>query len=270
LITGLLGKRGMLEKQYFEDLDRTYLEKEEGYKIFMFHTALSELNSNEYMDSAPLSLLPKGFDYYAAGHVHERIESTQEEYGKIVYPGPLFPNSFKELEDLSYGGFYIVDDKAEFIPVKLKNTVSIRVKGETVEEIKEKILNTEADYTDAIVTIRIEGVLNTGKISDMDFRKLFNEIYDKGAYFVMKNTAGVSSKEFEDLKVAEENVEEIEEKLILEHLGKVDYLSKEQEKTFTKELLKAMSENKKEGETNRDFSERIIETIDNLVKTNST
>ena len=46
----------------------------------------------------PLSLLPKNFDYYAGGHVHI-VDSTKiDGYGLIAYPGPLFPNSFSELE----------------------------------------------------------------------------------------------------------------------------------------------------------------------------
>ena len=71
-ITGMLGKRGMLERSFYEELDRDSLEKEPGFKIFMFHTALTELKPKhlERMDSAPISLLPKNFDYYAGGHVH--------------------------------------------------------------------------------------------------------------------------------------------------------------------------------------------------------
>ncbi len=42
-ITGMIGKKGMLEKSYYEALDRNSLENETGYKIFMFHTALTEL-----------------------------------------------------------------------------------------------------------------------------------------------------------------------------------------------------------------------------------
>jgi hypothetical protein len=71
-ITGLLGKKGMLDKIYYENLMHENLEQEPGYKIFMFHTALSEFKPNdmEHMEAQPLSLLPKNFNYYAGGHVH--------------------------------------------------------------------------------------------------------------------------------------------------------------------------------------------------------
>ncbi|MBS3157918.1 metallophosphoesterase, partial [Candidatus Woesearchaeota archaeon] len=58
-ITGLLGKRGMLDRIYYENLDLANLEAESGFKIFMFHTALTELKPKdlEKMDSSPISFL---------------------------------------------------------------------------------------------------------------------------------------------------------------------------------------------------------------------
>src|SRR3989338_890452 len=98
-ITGMVGKKGMLDTQYYEVLERESLEREPGFKIFCLHTALTELKPEGYeeMDAAPLSLLPKGFNYYAAGHVHVRQVRDFPDYGKVVFPGPLFPNNFKEL-----------------------------------------------------------------------------------------------------------------------------------------------------------------------------
>src|SRR3989338_11407517 len=37
-ITGILGLRSGLEKEYFKNLEKEHLEKEQGFKIFMFHT----------------------------------------------------------------------------------------------------------------------------------------------------------------------------------------------------------------------------------------
>ena len=68
----MLGKKGSLEKEYYQALDKENLEKETGYKIFLFHSALTEFKPEELKDieSHPLSLLPKNFNYYAGGHVH--------------------------------------------------------------------------------------------------------------------------------------------------------------------------------------------------------
>ena len=46
-ITGLLGRKGSLERKYYETLDPTNIEQEDGFKIFLFHTALAELKPVE-------------------------------------------------------------------------------------------------------------------------------------------------------------------------------------------------------------------------------
>ena len=109
-ITGMLGKRYSLEKEYYKNLILDNLENEDGYKIFMFHSGIDELKPEDMQNiiTQPLSLLPKNFNYYAGGHVHIVKDTKIEGYGTIAYPGPLFPNSFSELEKLETGGFYII------------------------------------------------------------------------------------------------------------------------------------------------------------------
>jgi len=114
-ITGIVGKKGGLEKEYFQYIDREDIKNTKGYKIFLFHTAISELQP-EYlsqMDSNPISLLPKFCNYYAGGHVHIVRHKHLEGYRNVVLPGPLFPNSFSELEKLDCGGFYIVQTSSQ-------------------------------------------------------------------------------------------------------------------------------------------------------------
>ncbi|MEK6845830.1 MAG: DNA repair exonuclease [Nanoarchaeota archaeon] len=129
-LTGMLGKKGLLDRVYYQNLSLENLEKESGYKIFLFHTTLSELKPKhlERMESYPLSFLPKNFNYYAGGHVHYPARLDQPEYGILTYPGPLFPNNFSELEQLGKGGFYVVsvDDNREnfnttleFVPLEV-------------------------------------------------------------------------------------------------------------------------------------------------------
>jgi len=97
-ITGMLGKKGMLDRYYYQALSLDELEKEDGFKIFMFHTAITEFKPNEFelMDSMPLSYFPKGFNYYAGGHPHF-IDYKVKNDRLISYPGPLFPNNFSAL-----------------------------------------------------------------------------------------------------------------------------------------------------------------------------
>jgi DNA repair protein SbcD/Mre11 len=265
-ITGLLGKKGMLEKSYYESLNKEELEKEEGYKIFIFHSLLSEFKPKdmEKVDSSPLSLLPKNFNYYAGGHPHFVFQTKEKNYGTITYPGPLFPNNFAELEKLKKGGFYIVEkDNVEWYPIQIYNVFSIKVDADhkNPEQIEKNILDSIKDheFNNTIVTIRVAGILESGKMSDIDFKSIFQKIYDKSAYFILKNTLGLKTKEFEEIKVQANSVEEIEDKLIKEHLGQVS-ISLDEEK-LTKDLINLLSSEKKEGETISDFEKRLIGEI---------
>lgn len=274
-ITGMLGKKGMLEKTYYESLDNKEIEEEDGYKIFMFHTALTELKpkSLEKMDSAPVSLLPKGFDYYAGGHVHIVQESELEGYKKIVYPGPIFPNNFREIEELSRGGFYIVeDDIPRYVPIQIYNTHKILIKCDhkSVEAVRQELLSeiNKHEFINTIVLIRLGGVLSSGKQSDLDFREIFELIYGKGAYFVMKNTSALASNELEEIKVNSGHADDIESTLIQEHIGqiKVKGMDIAKEEKLTKMLISMLENEKQEGERVYDFEARIVDDIDKIIK----
>jgi len=267
-IAGLLGRKGTLEKSIYQDLDRAALEKETGFKIFMLHTALTELKSKslENMDSAPISMLPKGFDYYAAGHVHERIRSQQKGYGMIVYPGPLFPNNFKELEDLKHGGFVIFEDgelNFEKIELMKVHSLDLDCDGMTPEEVESTLIKQlDQDFDKAIITIRLRGKIE-GKISDIGFKEVFADFYEQGAYFVMKNTSALVGTGFEEVKIHEESVDKIEEKLIKEHSGQIRINL--DEKKATQALMTMLSQAKEEGETKTDFKARILKYTDSIL-----
>ena len=97
--------------------------------------------------------------------------------------------------------------------------------------------------------IRLHGVLESGKASDINFREIFEFLYQKSAYFVMKSSHAVMSKEFDEIKTDARNTEDIESFLIKEHLGqiKLDDLSVEKEELLVKSLIKLLSSEKQEG-----------------------
>jgi exonuclease SbcD len=269
-ITGLPGRKGTLEKAYYEALDREI--KQKGYKIFLFHTCLSEFKPNEEIDSVPLSILPKGFDYYAGGHVHSVFQKREDEYGLIAYPGPLFPNNFKELEELGRGGFFIVQDgKADWQPVQIMNTFSIGLDcaHKTPEEVEAGLLSQiqNKEFNETIVIIRLYGTLRSGKPSDLDFKKIFEAIYGKSAYFVMKNTNKLSAKGFEEVKVEQASVEEIESKIVTEHLGQLKLFSPDEEQRLVKELMHILAAEKDEGEKVAQFNKRLMSELEHALKT---
>jgi len=280
-ITGMLGKRGMLEKKYYENLITENLESEPGYKIFMFHSAIDELKPKELekIRTQPLSLLPKGFNYYAAGHVHYIKEFDIDGYGKIVYPGALFPNNFSELERFGCGGFYIIDIDVfnpniinlRYEPIRIYNHHSILVESNhhTSEQIKQRILEQikDKEFINTIVTIRVKGILD-GKLNDIDWKHIFHKIYQKSAYFVMKSSSLLRTKEFEEIKIdKKQDTDILESSLIRQHIGqiKIEGMLPDKEEELTKGLIKTLSTEKQEGERVIDFENRIKQEIEKIL-----
>ena len=100
-IYGYPGKKSGLE---IPELRKLRLNDAPGmFKIFMLHTTIDKAKGTLPIDAIETDLLPKA-DYYALGHLHIDFQ-----YQNFIYPGPIFPNNFQELEDLGEGSFYIVD-----------------------------------------------------------------------------------------------------------------------------------------------------------------
>jgi DNA repair protein SbcD/Mre11 len=275
-ITGMIGKKGMLERQYYEDLLADGLENEEGFKIFMFHTALAELKPDEMekMDAAPLSLLPRGFDYYAGGHVHIVKHASIEGYRNIAYPGPVFPNSFSELEKLGCGGFYIYDNgKIRHEQIKLHAVVPISVDcgHKTPEQVNSLIVEEIGgkEVKEAIVLLRLGGTLETGKTSEINTARIAEILHERGAYFVMKNTSRLASKEFREITVEAATTEEAEQRVIQEHAGQVKSLNitQEEERELVQRLMTILDTEKDEGEKQSDYEARIVREMNKVFRT---
>lgn len=264
-IIGIPGLKGGLETENYKNLNKYELETEQGYKIFMFHTALNEFKpiGLENVDCMGVASLPNNFDYYAGGHVHYILERDFGK-GKLVYPGALFPNNFKELEEYKHGGFYLIDDKnrIKYVPIKLKEVITFVFNGDDKEpkNLEQEIIDglSKEDVEDKIVMMRVTGVLKNGKPSDIDLKKIFSLIENK-AYFVMKNTNKLTTKELGELKVDVGNVNEIEEKII--ESFKMDF-SKEKIMNF----IEALSLEKIEGEKSFDFESKLIKNFLEVLK----
>jgi DNA repair protein SbcD/Mre11 len=276
-ITGILGRKGQLDKHYYENLNLGNLENEKGYKIFMFHTTLTELKPKhlEKIESQPASFLPKGFNYYAGGHVHHKTLLEIPEYGPLTYPGALFPNNFAEVEKYSYGGYFYIErtldsQNISWIPVEIIKHVPITLKcqGKSPQavtlELMEQANNRSIDGS--LVTIRLLGMLAHGKVSEINFLEIFQKLHSRGAYFIMKNTAKLNSPEFEEIRISESNPEVIEDDIIREHLQQIKLFDTDKEFDLTKSLLAILNTSKKEGETVTDFQRRIEGEMEYLLE----
>ena len=255
-ITGLVGLRSGLDNHYYKSLDFSNLENENGFKIFMLHNTINELKPKEMekVEGINLGLLPKNFDYYAAGHVHF-IKEHSLGNGKLVYPGPLFPNNFKELQELKHGGFYIYDNgDLKYIPIKLKDVLYIEINadGKTAREVEDEIFSIR-DYEDKILLLRVGGVLKEGKSRDINFKAIGDKFKDSFAF--LKNITKLTSKEFLDLEVKEGEIEDVESEIIKEF--KLNY-----DEEFVRNLMNLLDKEKDEGERNIDFERRLLKDLE--------
>ena len=270
-LVGINGLRGMLDRHSYEDMNKEELEQEQGFKIFLFHTSIDELKPKhlEQMTSYSANLMPKGFDYYAGGHIHITEHKTINGYKNLIYPGPLFPANFSELEKLKQGSFYYYNEgEITKIPIIIKKIIheEIHSKEKTPEEITQEIEKLFAlqDVKDKIILIRITGTLKTGKPQDVDLINLMKKLQEKGAYYIMKSTTKLQSPNTFEEKEHKENTEE---EIIKEYQNQVQNNFKDEIKT-TLELIKTLAQEKNEAEKQTDYERRIKQDTDAIIKDN--
>lgn len=277
-ITGMLGKKGGLEKEYYKNIDYSNIESEKtdsekGYKIFMFHSTITELKPKDmaFVESNPISILPKNFNYYAGGHIHI-IKDVKYGTGEVVYPGPIYPCNFKELEELECGGFFIVNvndgiTTKEYHKIKIFDTIKCNIDADnkTPKDIERELTSffDEKNIQRKIILIRIEGELKEGKTADIGFSNIFDLLMSKGAYYILKNTSKLSSKEFREVKV--ESDEDVEEEIIKNNIGQMA-LDNYDIKNLVLELMNNLDDERLEGETVSKYEERIIEKMEKIFK----
>lgn len=256
---GYPGKKSGLE---IEDLRRIRINDAPGmFKIFMLHTTLDKAKGTLPIDAIEADLLPKA-DYYALGHLHMDFQ-----YENFVYPGPIFPNNFQELEDLENGSFYIVDTEAletmKKVELKVKPIVSIEINVNNALTATSKIISEINKYQieDKILLLRVRGVLEVGKVSDVKFAQIEEHAKNKGAYFVLRNTHDLKVKETElEIEIKDsENVEEETIKVYSEqHPSDLNAL--------IPQLLENLSIDKQEDEKNEIFTSRLLDGVKRVLK----
>jgi hypothetical protein len=247
---GFPGKKSGLD---IKDLKKIKLQESSGYKILMLHTTLDKVVGNLPIEYVEADSLPET-DYCALGHIHVRFK-----YKNFVYPGPMFPNNFAELEDLKHGSFCIVDTKNEVpmkrieLPLKEVELINIEISNgltatdEIISEIKNR------NILDKIILLRVKGELKNSKQSDINFPKIEDFAMQNGAYFLLKNTHELKTieLEFESENLDSENLEGEMMKIYSEkNPSELDSL--------IPSLINSLSIEKEEGETTDNFTARLF------------
>jgi len=290
-ITGLPGRKIGLEREYFQALDLESLEQAKGFKIFLFHSPITELKTRFVPETqgVPISLFPRRFNYYAGGNIHKMVREEFADHAVVAYSGPLFGTDFRDLEDMAKGekrGFFIVEfDKAiknaRFVEIKACDVVYQELDGtkKTAKQVEDELLKlaNSVDAEEKIVLLRVFGTLSSGRPVDIDFGKARLILTERGAAYANINRYALSTEEKIELKVKGESKREIEERILVEKMSgfKVDpsikdekvrrfleeRLSSEKGTELAKNLLNALKTEQKEGETKTDFHSRVLRSI---------
>ncbi|KHO53389.1 MAG: hypothetical protein QT05_C0005G0007 [archaeon GW2011_AR13] len=224
------------------------------FKILMLHTTIDKAKGTLPIDAIETEKLPYA-DYYALGHLHIDFK-----YKNFVYPGPIFPNNFQELEDLKHGSFYIVDTESinvlQKIELQIKEIIKLDIQIEDALKATELIISKleEKNIQDKIVLLRIHGELKDSKNSDIKFSQIEEYIQGNKAYFMLKNTHNLKTKEIELEKEIKDS-ENIENETIKVYSEENPSALNE----LIPQIMNALSIEKQEGETTETFTRRLME-----------
>ncbi len=247
-IYGFPGKKSGLE---VDEIKKIQLNSAPGlFKILMLHTTIRDAVGDSPIPAVDEKALPK-VDYLALAHLHIKYEKENR-----VYCGPTFPNNISEIEELKHGSFYIFENgKLKRQTIKLKGvapfTLEIQNSLISTEEII-SVLGSE-NLEDKIVILRLAGILERGKISDIDFQKIESFVKEKGAFVFLKSTSKlhISEPEFKlDVSETEDMEYQLVEKFKEKNPSKFNVL--------IETLLNVLSLEKNEDETNLTFEERLM------------
>jgi DNA repair exonuclease SbcCD nuclease subunit len=153
-----------------------------------FHKWAGELTANE---------LPRHFDYYAMGHLHDHFEKRFENLGgPVCYPGSIDPVSPEVIQEYKKG-FFVVDlsgqeAKQEWIEIKSsRRQYSFDVNYEGIQEAIEAIdedIQSKKLRKKPVVALKVKGKeIDYGKVTSTLSRLLKSclyyvpEVIDEGA-----------------------------------------------------------------------------------------
>lgn len=247
-IYGYPGKKTGLEVY---DIPKIKLQDAPGmFKILMLHTTLKDALPGLDIPSVDRNLLPK-VDYLALGHLH-----LQYEKDNAVYGGPIYPNNASELEDLKYGTFYIVDTnkEAKRHNIKLKDVLVLDLEitdsligtDKIIDELKRHALK------DKILILKLKGILEKGRITDINFNKIEEFARSHGAFTFIKNTTKLLFPIIE-MEITPQT-EDFEKEIVQNFKEKNPHLLNK----HIPILLSLLDMEKKEDETARVFEDRLF------------
>ncbi len=261
-IYGYPGKKSGLE---IGDLKKLCLEKSNKFRILMLHTTIESAKGNLPIESVSISELPEA-DYYALGHLHLVHEYKISDDRYLIYPGPVFPNNFQELEELGCGSFYIVDVngyvKLTKRELKLKQVLTAEIIIENALTATDKIISTlkKYDLEDKIILLKLRGTIKQGKTSDINFQEIQEMAKKNKSCVLLKNTSQLKTEEPE-LEIEIDNIDKIEETIIEDFAEK----NRSEFNKLINPLVNSFNLEKQEDEKRIIFENRLLSEINKIL-----
>jgi DNA repair exonuclease SbcCD nuclease subunit len=250
-VYGYPGKKSGLE---VDEIARICLHDSPGlFKILMLHTALRDAVGSLPIKAVEYRNLPS-VDYLALSHLHIRYQKEGR-----AYSGPIFPNNLSELEELKGGSFFIFDQgKLRREELKLKEVLSLHLELRDAFHAAEEIIRLFEQHLlkDKIIMLKMFGVLEKGKISDIDFQLVEEYVKKKGAYVFLRSTSKLHVHEPE-IKVDYLDASNLEAQII----GKFQESNPGKYNPLISELMRVLQAEKMEDEKTAAFEERIMGEI---------
>ncbi len=260
-ICGIKGKRSKVEDEIFKKL-KIEIDNSVFIKIFAFHHTISYLG--EKFKDLETESLPKGFDYYAAGHWHGHKEDIKYDKGIIQYPGSLEYCDEKEIVDNPNRGFFVVAyDKNGIISIEYKIIKTRNKQIFTINANNKKAIDLETEAISKlkkndgdILVLKLEGKLED-KASGVNIIKIKKIGYELGYSYISINKSKLNDK---DTDALEEDIKTKELSTIeYEFLKKKGY--DEKEIKIARYLIDSLQEN---TEDVKKEIERIFYSYDNI------
>ncbi|MEE8403546.1 MAG: metallophosphoesterase [Candidatus Hydrothermarchaeaceae archaeon] len=202
--------------------------------ILVLHQGIDKYFGLEY--ELKIGDVPHGFDYYALGHIHKRIEDDFGG-GKLVYPGSTEMWRIDELTDYKKNGKgFVVVDTSDFVPkrVDLEGTrrfVSLEISDFDPEAVKKAIEGSPRP------------VLNVKIDSDLQYLDIYNGLKELGGEVLhLAIKRGGAKKEEETFSSKTVNVREIMAEMTKEYT--------EEERMFAFSLFDHLKDRKAEEAQN--------------------
>jgi hypothetical protein len=266
-LAGLHGRVGALERYEFPSFDVP-----KGPSVFAFHTAIAEAVLGKVTikeeQMIPASTLPKGFTYYAGGHIHLRIE-WEYEGRPLNYPGPLFLGyGLDDFEGYLKGedrGFYKVelDGEARFEYVSIRPLTGIfreiDAEGLGPEEVMEEMKSCIKPLKKGeVALIKLTGTLKRGRRADVitKLERLKEELRRQEIYLYSndRNLSDLYMKEVPKERVVEDYIKEL-----------ASLYPRKVKPEFIKRLIDILGTEKIAGEKEEVYRNRILSEVKKLI-----